>query len=238
MSNSNISIIFSVFNELRQNLLEESLNNLSKIPDVEIIIVDGGSTDGTLDLIEKYPIRCIHSKSSSRAERLNIGIEQASNDLILLHHPRSLLDTKGIQYLQKNIKDIRWGGFYHSFIESHPILTFTSWYSNEVRGKLRSIIYLDHCIFFKRSLISTRPVVPELYIFEDTALSEKLNAIYPAKILPYLSKTSAIRFKKNGLVRQSLLNFLMKCCYLLNVSDDTMNKIYERGLGLNTRYQK
>ncbi len=236
MSSPNISIVFSVFDELRQGLLKESLDKLSKLSDVEIIVVDGGSTDGTLDLLENYSIKLIRSMSTSRAERLNIGIAQASNDLIILHHPRSVIDTAGIEYLQNNYESITWGGFYHRFIEEHPLLRFTSWYSNEVRGKIRSIVYLDHCIFFKKSLLSHDPIVPEIFIFEDTALSEKLNQLYPAQILPYVSRTSAIRFHKNGLFRQSILNLVMKGCYLLKVSDQSMNRVYEKGLGLNTRY--
>lgn len=236
MSKHRISIVFSVFNELGQNLLKDSLDNLSVLSGIEVIIVDGGSTDGTIDLVKKYPVKLIQTEKSSRAERLNVGIDKAENDLILLHHPRSIIEPSGLEYLQRNYKSIKWGGFSHRFIEDLPLLKFTSWYSNEVRGKIRSIIYLDHCIFFKKSLLSGCPVVPELFIFEDTALSEKLNKLCPAQIIPFVSRTSAIRFNKNGFFRQSLLNLVMKVCFLLNVSDEFMNKVYEKGLGLNTRY--
>ena len=233
---SKVSIIFSTFNELSLDLLGSSLSSLSKLENVEVIIVDGGSTDGTIDLIEKFPVTLIRSEESSRAKRLNIGIEVSSCDLIILHHPRSSLDPRGVDYLVDNQIHLDWGGFTHQFIESHPLLTFTSWYSNEVRGKIRGIVYLDHCIFFKKSLIEETPYVPEVDIFEDTEFSKKLLNKYVVTILPFLSETSAIRFTKNGLYKQLVLNILMKVCFHIGLSDKQMNKVYEKGLGLNTKY--
>lgn len=232
-----ISIIFSTFNELSLNFFESSLKQLCNDPRVEVICVDGGSSDGTRDLIKQYRATLIETTSHSRAHRLNLGIEKAGVDLVLLHHPRSLIDIKAIDYLIQEEENLCWGGLTHRFDKSHMLLKFTSWYSNNVRARIREIFYLDHCIFLKKSILDCESsVVPELVIFEDTALSEKLKTIGPSLLLAYESRTSAIRFSKNGVFRQALLNQFMKIGYLLNFSDELMNKIYEKGLSLNTKY--
>jgi len=232
-----ISIIFSTFNELGLNLFEASLKQLCLDKRVEVICVDGGSTDGTDKLICKYGARLIETKSHSRAHRLNLGIEAANYDLILLHHPRSYIDIKALDYLILNYEDLCWGGLTHRFDKNHFLLKFTSWYSNNIRAKIREIFYLDHCIFFKKSiLLNDKSFVPEIVIFEDTALSEKLRSLGASDLLPFESRTSSIRFDKNGIFRQAILNQFMKVGYLLNFSDELMNKIYERGLSLNSKY--
>ena len=233
-----ITIIIPTFNELSHSYLLPNLENLSKQNNVEIICVDGGSTDGTLLLLDSKPVKVIRLNTNSRSVRLNAGILESSGEMILLHHPRSKIDLRALDYLQ-NLMPM-WGGLKHQFdLKKIPLLLrFTSWYSNEVRGKLKSIVYLDHCIFAKRSLLIDVGKIPEVDIFEDTELSIKLRKICNAKIIPFKSVTSAVRFKKNGIWFQAILNQILKIGYLCNVSNKKMNKIYEKGLQLNSNYKK
>lgn len=167
----------------------------------------------------------------SRAARLQAGIEAAKAELVLLHHPRSLVAADGLRWLVEHSGEVSWGGFTHSFDWSHPVLRFTSWYSNRVRARLKGIVYLDHCVFFQKSLL-TRPI-PPVEIFEDTELSKILRESGPPKVLPFFSTTSALRFRANGVLRQALLNQRLKFGYYLGMDDRAMNRRYERGLGLN-----
>ena len=135
------------------------------------------------------------------------------------------------------MNEVTWGGLTHKFDVKHPLLKFTSWYSNMVRGRIREILYLDHCIFFKRSLLSEEAPVPEVDIFEDTLLSLKLKRISHLEILPFISLTSSIRFTHRGIFFQAIVNQLMKVGYFLNFSDKWMNRLYEGSLRLNSRYK-
>jgi glycosyltransferase involved in cell wall biosynthesis len=81
------SLIITVKNE--ENTIEECLDSLlsqSRMPD-EIIIVDGGSTDKTVETIERYiknevPIKLIVAKGANIAQGRNIAIENAKHEII------------------------------------------------------------------------------------------------------------------------------------------------------------
>ncbi len=209
-----LSIVIPTANEPENTFLAATLKNLSTLKNVEVICIE-------------------KSEAVSRAERLNLGFERAKGSMILFHHPRSVVEVEGIEYLIKHSQEKIWGAFTHQFDQRHPLLKFTSWYSNQVRGRGRKIFYLDHCIFFHRSL--RQQALPSIEIFEDTVLSNQLSKLQAPLLLPYKSTTSAIRFVKNGFLKQSVMNQILKAAYLLKFSDRIMNKIYEKNLNLNNQ---
>ncbi len=206
-----LSIVIPTADEVTNTFFQSYLLQLKALPNVEVICVD-------------------KSLAFSRAERLNIGFNRSLGDLILFHHPRSVVDLNGIQFLAAQENRKIWGGFTHRFDLEHPILNFTSWYSNYFRGRIRSIFYLDHCIFFHRSFFKELPAVE---IFEDTLLSLQLKKIQRPVLLKFKSTTSSIRFVKNGIYRQVLRNQVSKIAFKLNISHSTINKFYEKNLNLN-----
>ncbi len=205
--------------------LPRILERLGEVPGLEVICA--GDAPQALG-----GARFVRVEGLSRAERLQAGIDAASHPTILLHHPRSLVDAEGLRWLVARAGRAGWGGFTHAFDSDHPLLRFTSWYSNHVRAR-RGIVYLDHCVFFEKRLL-TRPI-PPVEIFEDTELSLILRESGPPMLPPYLSTTSAVRFRTNGPWRQAWLNLRLKLAYLLGASHRRMNARYERGLGLNSR---
>lgn len=211
-----LSVVIPANDFETNSFLKRTLESLQKFKDLEIVCVD-------------------LSEAKSRGERLNIGFHRTAGTVILFHHPRSFVDPKGIKHLidLSNTRDRQkmWGGFTHTFDKSHALLRFTSWYSNSVRGKRKGILYLDHCIYFDREL--WQDDIPHVEIFEDTLLSYHLLRYSKPIVLPYMSQTSAIRFEKNGVWRQSLMNQVLKLGFFLNVPHEVMNRIYEKGLGLN-----
>ncbi|MEQ1722486.1 MAG: hypothetical protein ABL930_04875 [Pseudobdellovibrio sp.] len=193
-------------------LLQKSLLEIQKNTQVEVIFI-------------------AKEEAMTRAERLNKGFFQTKAQIILFHHPRSWLSADAFSLLLKlsQNKPI-WGGFTHQFDISHPLLKFTSWYSNFIRGR-RGILYLDHCIYFHRSLW-TQDILP-VAIFEDTILSKNFLKQMPPIIQKPISYTSAIRFVKNGIWRQAVMNQFLKVAFYFKLPQDKMNTIYEKGLGLN-----
>jgi len=233
-----ISIIIPTFNEIKHGYINKILDELCNIKGIEIIIVDGGSTDGTSQLAKSRADRYFLIKNSNRAQRMNYGFSMSKADLIVFHHPRSFISKSAIDELKKfnaaTGQDF-WGGFTHRFDKNSLGLKFTSWYSNYIRRKISGIIYLDHCIFVTRNLIIKTRGFPKREIFEDTVFSNKLCRFIKPVLLKNYSITSSVRFKQNGFIVQALLNLVMKACFLCKMPDTKMNKIYEKGLNLNKR---
>lgn len=230
-----ISIIISVFNEMNNSYLPVILGNFKDDPFFEVICVDGGSTDGTANYINQQNVTVIVLPQSTRAARLNLGIQRATGSHVLLHHPRSTLSDAGILFLKNNINQLHWAAFTHQFDTAHPFLSFVSWYSNGIRVKRKHITYLDHCIVVKKSYVDKQPI-PDIAVFEDTALSVTLKKSGQKPILlPYSVTTSAIRFLTRGIYKHFLLNQWIKCLYHLGYDHRKINKLYEHRLDLNQK---
>ncbi len=227
-----ISVVISVFNESKNPYLLSILEQFKHDTFFELICVDGGSTDGTFEAIKKQGIRVEVLHASTRAARLNLGIQCASAKTILLQHPRSLISDAGIALMKKNDKAFEWAAFTHQFDHAHFFLKFISWYSNEVRVKKKAIVYLDHCMLVKKAYLDAK-AMPDIAVFEDTALSEHLRTICQPVLLSDSVTTSAIRFLDRGIYKQFLLNQWIKCLYVLKIDSKKINRLYEKKLNLN-----
>ncbi len=234
-----LSVVLPCFNESRHGYLPKILENLrGQVGDKQLIAVVSPSTDDTLRVIQQFPeVEIIETDADNRAQRLNVGIKASNGDAVLLHHPATLLPkTEALLQAKAALESAVWGGFAHSFDVDHWLLRFTSWYSTTQRSQRQSILYLDHCIFAKRQVLLEIGGVPDMDIFEDTALSLALAkwgtpAIASGKVI-----TSARRFQSRGIYRQALLNQLLKLMYLTQQDPKKLNWLYESKSQINVAY--
>lgn len=238
-----ISVVLPCLNELRHGYLPKIVENLlAQQGAKQIIAVVSPSQDGTLALLRQTPaIHVIESTVQNRAERLNVGIEASQGEIVLLHHPATLLPPEqALTLVVKALQDpaVAWGGFRHQFDWDHWLLKFTSWYSNTVRPRWSKVLYLDHCIFARRSLLTAVNGLPDMDIFEDTVLSQRLSQYGSPIIVPGSVVTSARRFRSRGVYRQAFLNQMLKTLYHLNMDPQWMNRLYEQKTQINVFYSQ
>ncbi|MBT9311122.1 glycosyltransferase [Leptothoe kymatousa] len=240
-----ISIVLPCLNEIRHGYLPNILDNLALQPgNKQIIIVLSPSTDGTYDVINQHPaardFKVIEAEAANRAQRLTIGIEASQGSIVLLHHPATLLPPQALGQIETLMADgtVVWGGFRHSFDFDHWLLKFTSWYSTTQRPHASGILYLDHCIFARRQALLDIGGVPDMDIFEDTALSKALGQYGPPRLVAGTIVTSARRFRERGLYRHAALNQLLKLMYYAGLDPKKMNWLYEGKSQINVSYNE
>jgi glycosyltransferase involved in cell wall biosynthesis len=235
-----ISVIIPTFNESKHGYLDRILEFWeSNLDGFEIIIVDSGSTDETLSIVQKYKfVKIINTSKPNRPGRLNDGATIAQGQYLLFHHPVSLLDKQAIESMVTAVQqqEFVWGAFQHKFDTKHFLLTFTSFYSNFVRGKLKGIFYLDHCLLVDKIYHEKVGGWPEDDIFEDTIYSRSLRKIKWPRLLKGASTTSARRFKKRGMYKHAILNQVIKIMFELGFDRRKINLIYEGKNPFNVKY--
>lgn len=222
-----LSIIYPVYSIKQDSLVKQAIKRYSRLQGIEHIIVSSSQNDKD---------EALFIETDSRAARMNYGASKAQGEWLLFHHPRSIISPSGIEKLMAF--DGSWGAFTHAFDKKGTMYSFTSLYSNFIRGDLRGIFYLDHCLFVKKEVFELIGGFDEVDIFEDTLISKKLKKISRPHRFREKSVTSAIRFEKNGFMKQALLNFEMKVRFCFHGDLGRMNKDYENGLDLNSHYSK
>ena len=89
-----LSVCLLTFNSIR--ILRDCIEALVQVAD-ELIIVDSGSTDGTLEFIEKNNLKVIYRPYKTHADQMNYAVSQASNDWVLCMDSDEVLDDESIE---------------------------------------------------------------------------------------------------------------------------------------------
>lgn len=171
MRNRSISIIVPVYNE--EKTIRPLLKELGKLRDrCEILLVDGGSTDRTLESIGP-DFRLLHSEKG-RARQMNLGARESTGDILFFLHCDSELPEKALEQIRYVMKDYRVGCFGIAFHSAHFFL-FTCRVISNHRIKDRNIVFGDQGIFIERKLFFDMGMFPELPVMEDYQFSLNLK---------------------------------------------------------------
>ncbi|WP_024347160.1 TIGR04283 family arsenosugar biosynthesis glycosyltransferase [Lacrimispora indolis] len=168
---TSVSIIVPVYNEEKGIVkLQEQLKELGE--KCEILFVDGGSTDRTLEFIEPgYTV--IHSEKG-RGSQMNAGAKASSGDILFFLHCDSELPPKPLAEIRRVMKVHQAGCFGIAF-HSHNFFMFTCRVISNHRIKDRKVMFGDQGIFVDRELFFEVGMFPEIPIMEDYQFSLALK---------------------------------------------------------------
>jgi rSAM/selenodomain-associated transferase 2 len=218
-----ISVIVPALNEA-DNILKtiESVRQQAQV--VEIIVVDGGSVDGTPEIARASAI--VISSPRGRAVQMNAGARHASGDVLLFLHSDSALAPGALAQLQKTMDNphIVGGSFTSIFDVDNFWLRFYAFCSIINWLGFR---YGDQGIFVRRSIFEAMGGYAEVSLMEDIDLMRRLPRFGRRELIrQYPVTTSARRFLEHGVVRQEALNVILVGLWFLGVTPHTLAKWY------------
>ncbi|PCI25145.1 hypothetical protein COB57_02935 [Candidatus Peregrinibacteria bacterium] len=229
-----VSIIIPCYNE--ENTIINTLKHIQEDPNVthEIIIVDGGSTDTTVDVIQEfiklYPngyIRLFSSPLPGRAAQMNHGAKFAQGNILAFLHADTLLPESAIQTIYTNITDKCIAGcFSLKFQESHTLLPLISRHSN--RRAKTGMMYGDQCICIQKEVFMDMGGYKDIKIMEDVDLSYRLKKIGKTIVFPSFLTTSARRLLQHGVIKTSMVYKLLRILFFFNASQKTLLSVYKK----------
>jgi rSAM/selenodomain-associated transferase 2 len=192
----------------------------------EVIVVDGGSTDGTPDVAAPLADRVVASERG-RARQQNAGARAASGGVLLFLHADTRL-PKGADDLILRGLDERgrgWGRFDVRLTGRHPMLRVIERMIG-ARSRATGIATGDQAIFARRGWFRRAGGFPDIPLMEDVALSKALKALGPPLCLRAHVVTSSRRWEERGVFRTMLLMWRLRLEYWLGADPAELAKRY------------
>lgn len=218
-----ISVIIPVLNEAK--ILDKTLAQLQpELEGHELIIVDGGSTDNTLSIAEKYG-RVISSERG-RAKQLNTGAASAIGDILIFLHADVWLEEGAFQAVESALSSGFVGGGFHQKIDGKSILYRIIEITADMRGKYLKTFYGDSGIYIRRKDFERIGGFPDVPIMEEMGFSKELRKLGSTKLIKPHIHISARRWEGNGIVRTTVKNWLITFLYFMGFSLDRLAKLY------------
>jgi rSAM/selenodomain-associated transferase 2 len=227
MSVPTVSIVVPVLDEAPR--LPSLLERLHRdFPGCEVIVVDGGSTDGSPDLVGP-PARLVTS-TRGRGRQLNAGAAAATGDVLWFHHADTRADPAALGQLRMALADpgVVGGGLRLRFDRPGPALAWVAMTSN-ARARHLHQIFGDQAMFIRRTVFQRLGGFPDLPLMEDLEMSRRLARVGRLALLPATSIASARRFTEHGTLR--LLAFMqwLKVLYFAGIEPAELARRYAAG---------
>jgi len=225
LKTSDISIIIPALNE------EENIPFLAKnLEDgnFEVILVDGGSTDATVELARHHSFTVLTSRPG-RGHQQNKGARHAHGKILLFLHADTRLPknfaTSVIEAIERG-KCVA-GAFSLAIEQPTLAMRFVSTCTN-LRSHVFQLPYGDQAIFIRRDTFLKLKMFPELPIMEDYVFIKHAKKQGRIAVLKDTVITSARRWRRLGVVRTTLINQLVILGFLLKISPEKLALLYRR----------
>jgi rSAM/selenodomain-associated transferase 2 len=200
----------------------------------EVIVVDGGSSDGSAALAQPFADRVI-AGSLNRGAALNAGAALGRGNVFIFLHADTTLPDRADQLIttalacQSSDRAYRccWGRFDLRIAGRHPLLALVARMINW-RSRLTGIATGDQAIFVTRKAFWSVGGFPDLPLMEDIALSQKLKRECRPLCIATPAVTSGRRWDYHGLWRTIVLMWRLRLAYYLGAAPARLALAYGR----------
>ena len=223
-----LSIIIPILNEAnRIPQLFEELEQLRQ-SNCEIIIVDGGSTDNSVEIAENSGFR-VEKSTRGRAHQMNTGAEKASGSALLFLHADTQLPDTADTLIKKIFSDNPsscWG-YFRVRIGGHSKVLYIVGLMMNLRSYLTNIVTGDQVIFVKKEAFLKAGCFPEQLLMEDIELSKKLCRISRPSCINCHVITSGRRWELYGVWKTIFLMWRLRWDYWRGVPANQLAEKYQ-----------
>jgi rSAM/selenodomain-associated transferase 2 len=193
----------------------------------EVIVVDGGSEDGTVKLAQPLADRVLKAPRG-RARQMNAGAEHASGDVLLFLHADTRLPEDADRLIAERLPGtaLAWGRF-DVVIEGRPLMLKVIAAAMNLRSRVTGVCTGDQGIFVHRELFQRIGGYPPIELMEDIALTGMLRRrARPICLAPRVI-TSGRRWERRGVWRTMALMWWLRLRYFFGASPAHLRRLYE-----------
>ncbi|MGH3788927.1 MAG: TIGR04283 family arsenosugar biosynthesis glycosyltransferase [Pseudonocardiaceae bacterium] len=222
-----VSIVVPALNEATR--IEPCLRRLRcDFPDCELVVVDGGSTDGTSDLASQYALTV--GSAAGRATQMNTGAALTTGDILWFIHADCQVAADALDLLRQAVLDpsVVGGGLQLRFDQRSLGLDYLAASSN-LRARRLHWIFGDQAMFVRRDVFDSVGGFPALPLMEDLEMSRILRRRGRLAVLPTTVTASARRLVDHGPWRMTVFMQLLKLQYLSGADPELIRQRYEAG---------
>ena len=232
LNSPRLSIIVPMLNERKG--LQTFLASLQSLRQsgVELIIVDGGSHDGTCEALHlEYASMTdkVLSSARGRAHQMNSGAHASQGEVLLFLHADTVLPPDTLHLL--DMADLAgtqgWGCFNVRLNGRHPAFRVIEWFMSN-RSRITGIATGDQAIVISRSLFDSLGGYSALPLMEDIDLCRRLRHVKSPKRITGTVVTSSRRWEVNGIVKTVLLMWWLRLAYFMGVPAERLWQYYRK----------
>ena len=219
-----ISIVIPVLNEASRIVATLTALAPLRAQGAELIVVDGGSSDGTAALC-KGLADAVLSAPRGRALQMNAAARAASGAVLLFLHADTRLPDDALTQIAQAVQTQPWGRFDVRIAGRSPMLPVVAALMN-TRSRLTGIATGDQALFVRRDAFDAVGGFPAQPLMEDIELCKRLRRLGRPACLRAKVVTSGRRWDSRGAWRTIGLMWRLCLLYWLGVPAERLAAAY------------